>query len=567
MFTRRLADTPIAMKVLIAPLLMVGSMALLAVIFQIGMQRQSTALSELHDVSFAHSAAVAGITVQATAIQASTYRLLGWSSAGIDKRAVDSLEARLRADIVRLSKDTAAMVAAARPGEEADLARAVAEAAETYTRSDSEVIDMAMIIPVSALVLMSTAEQNYDALISCITRLAEYTNANTGDVYDRTREITTTSRLHFFLVLVGVLGIGGIVVVMMVRLISRPLREMTAIMGRLAGNDTADTIPSLDRRDEIGSIARAVEVFRTNAIERLRLEARERDSRAKREERTKMIDEVSHGFSDHAGILVQNVNGAASDLQKVASNIGTLMEQTTQGAGNVDLATDQSTTNVARVASAVERLSASICEINGQIDRSTVAAREAVARASRSSASIRDLAVVVDRIGEVAALIDQIARQTNLLALNATIEAARAGDAGKGFNVVAHEVKDLANQTAQATGEIAARIEAVRRETGLVTECIEDIVTTIHSLHEVSSTVAEAIKQQSAASQEISDSVRLTAAGTKDVAENVRRLRAIAEQTNASSRGMVVSAHIMSGLSVELDEKVQAFTTRVRQTS
>ena len=100
-------------------------------------------------------------------------------------------------------------------------------------------------------------------------------------------------------------------------------------------------------------------------------------------------------------------------------------------------------------------------------------------------------------------LINSIASQTNLLALNATIESARAGEAGRGFSVVAHEVKNLAGQTARATDDIAQQITHVQNEASLAVNAIRDITRTIDQINNLSTIIAGAVEEQNSATQEI----------------------------------------------------------------
>ena len=352
------------------------------------------------------------------------------------------------------------------------------------------------------------------------------------------------------------------------RSIAPPLKRLAAITVKFGQGCYDQEVPATDRADEIGVLAQAVLAFQGQAKETEQLRRDQEDLKAKAEEqRQRVMDEMAETFESHSGLVVRNAHGAATDLQKVANVMGDLVEETSRCVGNVDHATTRSSSSVATVASATEQLSASISEISQQVQKSAQVAQEAVNKASVSSQSIGGLANVVGQIGEVAQLIEGIASQTNLLALNATIEAARAGEAGKGFAVVANEVKHLATQTAKATNEISTRIAAVQAETVAVTMSIDEIVKTIHSLRGISSAVASAVEEQDAATREIAQSVQDAATGTFEVTENVKTLMNIALNTSQSTKQLLVSTHIMAGLSDELDSQVKEFVGHIRQPS
>ncbi|MGE5145762.1 MAG: methyl-accepting chemotaxis protein, partial [Candidatus Eiseniibacteriota bacterium] len=248
---------------------------------------------------------------------------------------------------------------------------------------------------------------------------------------------------------------------------AKPIRRLTDAMTALAGGNLEAAIDGGARKDEIGDMAKAVQVFKDNALEmkRLEREAEEQKKRAEIEKKQAM-HKLASDFESRVGGVIQTVTSAATELQSTASSMSSTAEETNRQAAAVAAASEETTTNVQTVAAATEEMSSSVGEIGRQVNQSTEIAKRAVTEAEKTNASVQGLADAASKIGEVVNLISDIAEQTNLLALNATIEAARAGEAGKGFAVVASEVKTLASQTAKATEEIANQIGAIQGAVG-----------------------------------------------------------------------------------------------------
>jgi methyl-accepting chemotaxis protein len=357
----------------------------------------------------------------------------------------------------------------------------------------------------------------------------------------------------------------GLLTVVLSRSVSRPLGMMTAAMQKLAAGDHGTEVPARARGDEIGDMARAVQVFKDNAIEMQRLkaqqEAQERDMAADR--RKAMLD-LAAQFEASVGSVVDSVAAASAELQTTAGGMTHTADESNRQAATVAAASEEASANVHTVAAATEELSASVNEISSQVARSAQIASGAVTEAETTNAQVQSLAEAAHKIGEVVNLITEIASQTNLLALNATIEAARAGEAGKGFAVVASEVKNLATQTAQATEDISAQIGAIQAATQSSVAAIGGIGNTIRQIDEIATAIAGAVEEQGAATREIASNVQQAAQGTAEVSSNIVGVTEAASQTGAAANHVLTAAESLSGLSARLRDEVGRFLQHVR---
>jgi methyl-accepting chemotaxis protein len=346
--------------------------------------------------------------------------------------------------------------------------------------------------------------------------------------------------------------------------VSTPIRKMTDAMGKLAKHDLTTEINGVGRKDEVGQMASAVQVFKDSMIEADRLKAEQEAAQRKTEARSAKMDELTRNFETSVGGVVQAVSSQASQMESSAQSMSATAEETTKQASAVAAASEQSSANVQTVASATEELSSSISEIGRQVSHSSQIAANAVSEASKANDMVQGLVSASAKIGEIVALINDIADQTNLLALNATIEAARAGEAGKGFAVVAAEVKNLATQTSKATEDISAQITGVQGATQDAVRAIGSISKTIGEIDQIATAIAAAVEEQGAATQEIARNVEEAAKGTQEVSSNIGGVTEAANGTGAAAGQVLTSAQALSGQSSHLRTLVQDFLSGVK---
>jgi methyl-accepting chemotaxis protein len=351
---------------------------------------------------------------------------------------------------------------------------------------------------------------------------------------------------------------------MIVTGVSTPIRAMTGAMTRLAQHDLTTVIEGAERKDEVGQMANAVQVFKTSMIEADRLKAEQEEAQRVAAARSALVDQLTRDFDTSVQGVVQSVASQANQMQTSAQSMSAAAEEATKQAAAVAAASEQGAANVQTVASAAEELSSSISEIGRQVSHSSQIAATAVKEAAKANEMVQGLLNASGKIGEIVALINDIADQTNLLALNATIEAARAGEAGKGFAVVAAEVKNLATQTSKATEEIGAQITSVQGATQDAVNAIASIGKTIGEIDQISTTIAAAVEQQGAATQEIARNVEEAAKGTQEVSSNIGGVTEAANSTGAVANQVLTSAQSLTHQSGELRTLVQGFLTQVK---
>ncbi len=353
--------------------------------------------------------------------------------------------------------------------------------------------------------------------------------------------------------------------IVVARLITVPLRDMTTTMIALARGKLDVELIGLNRHDELGEVAKAVEVFKGNALARqaLELEGKEAEARAIAQRKADMHS-LANEFENAVGEIVQTVSSAATELEVSAGTLTSTARNAQDLSVKVAATSEETSANVQSVASATEEMASSIHEISRQVQESARMATEAVDQARATNDRVGELSKAAARIGDVVELINTIAGQTNLLALNATIEAARAGEAGRGFAVVASEVKALAEQTAKATGEIGQQIGSIQGATQESVDAIKTISVTIEKLSEISSAIAAAVEEQGAATQEISRNVQQAAQGTRQVSSNTGEVERGAKETGSASTQILSAAQSLSRESSRLKHELAKFLDTVK---
>ncbi len=364
--------------------------------------------------------------------------------------------------------------------------------------------------------------------------------------------------------IIGAVALCIAAALMIIGNVLRPISSMTEAMRRLAKRDMEARIAGVGRKDEIGTMAEAVQVFKDNMIEAERLSAVQEAERAVKEKRAAALELLTQSFEAKIGQSVSLLSTAATEMQATSQSMSSMAGDTSERSMTVAAAADEASGNVQAVANATEELSASVAEITRQVAQSAKIAGKAVDDAKRTDATVQTLATGAQKIGEVVTLIQQIASQTNLLALNATIEAARAGEAGKGFAVVASEVKSLANQTANATEEIAGQIEQIRAATGQAVDAIRGIGEVINEINGIAAAIAVAVEQQGATTNEIARNVQQAASGAQEVTRNITRVKESSTASGQAAANVLSAASEVSKQAEGLNSEVNSFIAEVK---
>jgi methyl-accepting chemotaxis protein len=562
--TRWLANLSITRKLFIAPAVAVILLSLMAPLAIYSLGQQAKLLDELTTTDVEKAATMAALGRAVPEASNLSNRTIALASNSDEPDAIK----RLVADMDRRLGEAASLIERLATFDlvagEKEIVASLAKSLKAYTDANHQVATMAAADAATAYMMSSNGEKFYAELQTQLDSLRDVERRNSVARHDASMAQAGAARFGMIALFIAAVVASILVTVALSRMISGSITRLTSSTIKLADGDLTVQVEGDERRDEIGTLAGAIGVFRSNAIDKRRIEEEQRVLQQKASARQGAVEQHIAAFETQVRDALEALGAASVQMRSTSEGMSGTAERTNDQVAAVAAASSEASTNVQTVAAASEELSASISEISRQVTTAADIAGRAVEEARQTDVTVQGLAEVVAGIRDVVKLISDIAGQTNLLALNATIEAARAGEAGRGFAVVASEVKSLATQTAKATGEISAQIEAVQNVTHATVEAMKRIGGTIGEVSAVATSIASAVEEQGAATMEITRSTQQAAARTQEVSDNISGVSEGAKTTGQAAQGVKSAAEALNRQTERLRGQVNDFLAKIR---
>lgn len=551
-------------KLLIAPVIAILFVIILSIVSWQALREQQGAMTLIVEKSFVEKEKASELVSALKDVDASLLNMLSLQIAGASEEKIKSASQDTDKKMKDLSGHIEALASDAKVSSDTKFEAAQVQLG-LYQQLVKKIVGMADIDQNAALTMKISKHGTYILALQLLDEFAQKGKTKVDEVYATAKKDAKATENMFLLICGTSLLISLVATAWISGAIARAMRRISSAMTKLSQGDRNIQIDYIELTDEIGDMARSLQVFKRNAEEMEEMRAQQERNRLQAEKDKRVtMNRMADEFDKEVHHSVQEVSSSATHLQSNATSLSAAAEQTRMQSQKVEESTRRASDNISAASAAAEELAASIQEITRQVEESAKVAHEAVSEVESTNTTIRSLTEATEKIGSVVQLIQEIASQTNLLALNATIEAARAGEAGKGFAVVASEVKALANQTSKATDEITAQISHVQKQTQDSAHAMEEVGKTITRLNSIASTIAAAVEQQSAATQEISRSVHEASDSTREVVTAISDVRIAAGQTQEASRDVLKASTSLSGDSTRLNQSVEKFLAGFR---
>ncbi|MGH6713279.1 MAG: methyl-accepting chemotaxis protein [Bradyrhizobium sp.] len=558
-----LANLTIARKLFIAPSVAVVLLSLMAPLAIYSLGQQAKMLAQLTTTEIEKASTMAALGRAIPEASSLVNRTIALASNSDDRAAVERLALSLEKRLNDAASLIDRLLSVDLVDAEKEIVLDLAKSLKAYADTSGRAARMISVDTATAYLMSANGNKFYDALLRQLDSLRDLERERSAAMYETSKAQAEMARFGMVLLFMVAATLSVLLTVVLSRMISGSITRLTDATLKLADGDLTVRVEGSDRGDEIGALAGAIDIFKSNAIDKRRIEEEQGFRQQEASARQRAIAEYIVAFESQISLALEELGSASVQMSGTSDGMSGTVERTNEQVAAVAAASTDASDNVRTVAVASEELNVSISVIGRRVRDAAGIASRAVEEARQTDVTVQGLAEVVSRIRDVVTLISDIAGQTNLLALNATIEAARAGEAGRGFAVVANEVKSLATQTAKATGDISAQIEAVQTVTRETVEAMRRIGGTISEVSSVATLISAAVEEQGTATREIARSTQQAAARTQEVSNHITGVSEGAKTTDLAAQGVKSAAEALSRQTEHLRSQVDQFLARI----